>query len=169
MTKLLDHFIRMQEMCTAYLTPEPYTTMIPGATPTTHDTGDEHARDQLFIGDMIYMLDGPEQREAQRAAVHQYPTEDAYMSTQRALHWRTGELRAAGIEPLSLATVNGGGDGVPHYPPEHFRFPITQAFRGDPHRQVYHAWRRYPVAMALSMFVGALLANLVTFAIAMVL
>jgi hypothetical protein len=65
MNKLHAHFKRMQAMATAYITPERYTTMVPGAIPTSHDEGDVEARNELFIVDMIYMLDGPEQREAE--------------------------------------------------------------------------------------------------------
>lgn len=72
-----------------------------------------------------------------------YPTEDAYMRACRALHWRTEELRQAGIEPLDLTKV----PELSHYPPEDFRFQITEAFPGDDHRQIYHAWRRYPRAV----------------------
>jgi hypothetical protein len=166
---LLDHFKRMQEMATSYLTPEPYTTMIPGATPVTHDDDDTEARTELFVNDILYMLDGPEQRDAQARAelvVSQgYPTLDAYMGAMRALHWRTAQLRQAGIEPISLLEFPGAPERIPHYPPDHFRFPITQAFPGDEHRQIYHAWRRFPRAMWLSIFFGlALGATLGVFA-----
>ena len=79
-----------------------------------------------------------------------YPTEDAYMAACRALHWRTEELRQAGIEPLDLHKIGGfwWPDGqMPHYPPDWFRFPVKEAFPGDDHRQIYHAWRRYPRAV----------------------
>lgn len=69
MTKLLNHFAAMQTMCAAYVCPEPYTSMAPGCTPCSHVEGDSAARDNLFISDMIYMLDGPEQREAQAEKV----------------------------------------------------------------------------------------------------
>lgn len=152
--QLLSHFKRMQEMATSYIQPEPY----------VDNEGRTHTdsfKDDAFIGDMIYMLDGPEQREAQAraelVASQGYPTEDAYMSTCRALHWRTEQLRQAGIEPLRLIDVPGAPEGIPHYPPDHFRFPIAEAFPGDDHRQIYHAWRRHPRAMGLTLFLGVIL------------
>lgn len=155
--KLLDHFKRMQEMATAYITPEPYQSQI---APQMLVGTAEDDRD-AFVNDIIYMLDGPEQREAQAAAelvVSQgYPTEDAYMGAMRALHWRTEQLRQAGIEPLNLMELNGEAE-VPHYPPDHFRFPITECFPGDDHRQVYHAWRRFPRAMQASIAMGVVVA-----------
>jgi hypothetical protein len=60
MSKLLDHFKQMQLMVKAYLTPgTPYTNR---ELVEHHDPLDA---DKAFIGDMIYMLDGPEQRAAQ--------------------------------------------------------------------------------------------------------
>lgn len=67
MSKLHDHFEAMQAMVVRYLIPEPYTSQAPGCTPASHDKGDTVARDNLFIADMIYMLDGPEQRAAEEA------------------------------------------------------------------------------------------------------
>lgn len=59
-SKLSEHFAKMQDMVARYLAPEPY---------VGHDSVTANAlsplRDDLFIDDMIYMLDGPEQREAQ--------------------------------------------------------------------------------------------------------
>lgn len=91
-----------------------------------------------------------------------YPTMDAYLAVNRALHWRTEQLKQAGIEPADLNKIAAslpmeqGKIGMrfpelPHYPPEDFRFPITEAFPGDDHRQIYHAWRRYPRAIQLSV------------------
>lgn len=159
--KLLDHFKRMQEMATAFIMPESYT----DHEGTVHEADED--RVNAFGGDMIYMLDGPEQRAAQAQAelvVSQgYPTEDAYMAVNRALHWRTEQLRQAGIEPLDLSKLHWEGDGrvLPHYPPESFRFPITEAFRGDDHRQLYHSWRRYPRAMRITMFMGFIVGAIV--------
>jgi hypothetical protein len=157
--KLLDHFKRMQATASRYLEPEPYTNREGKTYEVYHGVNPvgDMDRDNAFIGDVLYMLDGPEQREAQAQAelvVSQgYPTEDAYMSAMRALHWRTEQLKQAGIEPLNLMTLNGGAD-CPHYPPEHFRFPITEAFPGDEHRQIYHGWRRYPKAMLTTLILG---------------
>lgn len=61
--KLHAHFEKMQAMCMRYLMPEPYTDL-QGETAHQAEFARAH-RDRLFIGDMIYMLDGPEQREAQ--------------------------------------------------------------------------------------------------------
>lgn len=57
------HFEKMQAMCMRYLMPEPYTDL-QGEVAHQAEFARAH-RDCLFIGDMIYMLDGPEQREAQ--------------------------------------------------------------------------------------------------------
>ena len=46
-------------------------------------------------------------------------TKDAYMRACRALHWRTAELRANGIEPIEIDTH------APHYPPVNFDFKAT--------------------------------------------
>jgi len=45
-----------------------------------------------------------------------YPTEDAYLRTYRALHWRTAQLRAHGIEPDAIPA------DAPQHPPEDHRF-----------------------------------------------
>lgn len=157
--KLLAHFKRMQEMATMYLIPEAYTDRDGRVAEFEGEAA--VLRNELFINDMIYMLDGPEQREAQALAelvVSQgYPTEDAYMGAMRALHWRTEQLRQAGIEPLDLIsklTFKDGQLALSQYPPNNFRFPITEAFPGDDHRQIYHAWRRFPRAMHLTAFLG---------------
>lgn len=41
-----------------------------------------------------------------------FPTEDAYMAACRALHWRTAQLRANGIEPVEIPL------NAPAYPPD---------------------------------------------------
>ena len=63
MSKLNDHFEAMQEMCCRYLEPNGYYIDREG----TIWRGDD-VEPSAFISDMIYMLDGPEQREAQEAA-----------------------------------------------------------------------------------------------------
>jgi NTP pyrophosphatase (non-canonical NTP hydrolase) len=55
--KLLEHFKRMQEKATEYLVP------------------DSNIKDLSFAGDMVYMLDCPEQREAQAEAEFDYIAE----------------------------------------------------------------------------------------------
>ena len=49
------------------------------------------------------------------------PTEDAYVNACRALHWRTAQLRAHGIEPIRLA------HDAEHNPPEDFDFLAAEA------------------------------------------
>jgi hypothetical protein len=61
MSKLNAHFEKMQGMATQYLMPATYVALY--GMMATHD--DHGLRDKLFIADMIYMLDGPEQRDAQ--------------------------------------------------------------------------------------------------------
>lgn len=58
-SKLHAHFRAMQNMAAQYLEPGPY----------TDRDGKRHVTNQraqeAFISDMIYMLDGPEQRDAE--------------------------------------------------------------------------------------------------------
>lgn len=57
---LEQHFVKMQDMVAQYLEPGSYPK--DGA----HcNAGDDDQKNGFFINDMIYMLDGPEQREAQ--------------------------------------------------------------------------------------------------------
>lgn len=63
--KLLNHIEAMQGAMTSYIAPGPYQEFSGSASAAE---GDQEAQDALFIGDMIYMLDGPEQREAQAEA-----------------------------------------------------------------------------------------------------
>lgn len=60
--KLLEHFKAMQGMCRAYVEPTGSYTDREGT--ISKGVGEHYA----FANDMIYMLDGPEQREAQEAA-----------------------------------------------------------------------------------------------------
>lgn len=127
MSKLLDHFKRMQAQVVSYLQPAQYTPFHGGPCKLDMNAAEEKGR---FLDDMIYMLDGPEQREAQAEAQSMadqgYPTEDAYLAACRALHWRTAELRAQGVEPCRLPP------DAPHYPPDGYVFdhqPTTQAAR----------------------------------------
>lgn len=59
MTKLYDHFNYMTGLACAYITPEPYVDL----RGMRHDDNSA-GKKEAFIHDMIYMLDGPEQREA---------------------------------------------------------------------------------------------------------
>jgi hypothetical protein len=77
--KLLDHFKAMQAMATVFIMPEPYTDR-EGKVHT-----DDDARDSAFAADMIYMLDGPEQRAAERDyADDQDRMEDMRMQVREA-------------------------------------------------------------------------------------
>lgn len=68
MSKLLKHFKKMQAQVQQYLPPEDYTDLEGKVVVAS----DREGIDSLFIGDMIYMLDGPEQREAQAEAEFDY-------------------------------------------------------------------------------------------------
>lgn len=119
MSKLLEHFKRMQVQVASYLEPAQYVPFHGGPCKLDMNAAEEKAR---FIDDMIYMLDWPEQREAQVEAQSMadqgYPTEDAYLAACRALHWRTAELRAHGVEPVTLP------QDVSHYPPDDYDFGV---------------------------------------------
>jgi hypothetical protein len=65
--------------------------------------------------------DEEEFRTSVMPAMSGYPTEDAYMRACRALHWRTAQLRAHGVEPIRLT------DDMGHYPPEDFDFATVEA------------------------------------------
>lgn len=117
MVLLLEHFKAMQDMASKWLEPADGWTDRDG-----RFWRDENGIDG-FVGDLIYMLDGPEQRAAQAEAeqlVEQpaYPTEDAYMAACRALHWATALLRHHGVEPVDLSRV----ENLTHYPPEDYDF-----------------------------------------------
>lgn len=61
------------------------------------------------------------------------PTLDAYQAACRALHWRTAELRAHGIEPVAIPA------DAPHDPP-------AEAFDPCEHDPVPVIWPRIPLA-----------------------
>jgi NTP pyrophosphatase (non-canonical NTP hydrolase) len=72
---LLGHFRRMQTAATNYLIPDSYTPQFgEQAGVTAYAEGDDN-RNGAFIGDMIYALDGPEQREAEAEAAWDYIAE----------------------------------------------------------------------------------------------
>lgn len=56
---LLAHFEKMQNMATRYCTPERYVDR------EGRQAINQCDADSLFAADMVYMLDGPEQRAAQ--------------------------------------------------------------------------------------------------------
>jgi hypothetical protein len=161
MTRLLEHFRAMQGMARAYLDP---------GSSYVDRTGEvgigREGETELFAADMIYMLDGPEQREAERLAERHYPTEDAYLAACRALRWRTAQLRQAGIEPYDMSKVD---PQTLDMNPEVVYFPITEAFPGDAHRQIYHAWRRFPVAMRAAYFLSFMAGGLFAFLVLLIL
>jgi hypothetical protein len=88
--ELLDHFRDMQSACTNYLTPEAYVARYPKTQtdwdttfPMPHKLHSEHEaakhdrrRDKAFIADIIRMLDGPEQREAEAALSLPLPVQE---------------------------------------------------------------------------------------------
>lgn len=61
--KLRNHFKAMQAKAAEYLEPDIYVPHV--GTHAVYDQGPN--RDRLFANDMLYMLDGPEQREAEAA------------------------------------------------------------------------------------------------------
>ena len=67
----------MQGQCRQYLEPSGYTSFDRKRIAFAHD---REAKDSLFISDMIYLLDGPEQRAAQ------------------GIEAGTGETREAGLD-----------------------------------------------------------------------
>lgn len=76
MTKLLSLVERMQGMATAYLVPETYIQRT-GNDPMVAYVAEEGTpeKSKLFAADIIYMLDGPEQREAFEEAKFDYVAE----------------------------------------------------------------------------------------------
>lgn len=66
-TPLEAHFEKMQEMATRYLMPEPYIDR-DGNSSKVAIGSDKPVRDAMFANDILYMLDGPEQRAAQGQA-----------------------------------------------------------------------------------------------------
>lgn len=70
---LVKHFKRMQEMASDYIIPEPYISHT-GAYASDH-LSESEKRNSLFGADMVYMLDGPEQREAEAELAFDYVAE----------------------------------------------------------------------------------------------
>jgi hypothetical protein len=83
---------------------------------------------------------------------------ELYHIAAMGLHWRTAQLLAAGIQPVNIvAMALKAGiplQDMPLHPPEEFKFAIAEAFPGDQHRQIYHAWRRFPLAMRGTLALG---------------
>jgi hypothetical protein len=78
MSKLLQHFKWMQDRAASFIEPGPYADLDGNSFDT--DVGQRIA----FAGDMIYMLDGPEQREAEGAPFEPGEGLDAcWLLTQR--------------------------------------------------------------------------------------
>lgn len=71
MKKLLGHFQAMQTKATAWLAPGSYIDL----NDNEYTEADEPKKSNAFIADMIYMLDGPEQREAEAEASFDYVAE----------------------------------------------------------------------------------------------
>ena len=81
LTLMLEHFKRMQTKAAQYLTPAPYIDR-EGNTSKVAVGLDKPVRDNLFAADMLHMLDGPEQRDAQAAL------ESAMLELDQACEWR---------------------------------------------------------------------------------
>jgi len=110
--KLLAHFTRMQEAAANYVEPTTYVARHPVDSgtglckwntefPMPEPTHAPEAvlsinarRDQAFINDMIYMLDGPEQREAQTEATRPQPAQDEAFAWVDDLSWHQQAKRA---------------------------------------------------------------------------
>lgn len=74
---LLAHMKRMQEKATEYITPDYYKPSHPLASGSVGGNGElaKEFRDDFFINDMLYMLDGPEQRAAEAELSFDYVAE----------------------------------------------------------------------------------------------
>lgn len=88
MNKLLDHFKRMQAMASRYLEPGAYTD-IDG---NEYNYDKRGGKSSAFIHDLIYMLDGPEQREAETNVGNTY-IQDALRTESGVEPMATKELR----------------------------------------------------------------------------
>lgn len=106
---LLPHMALMQARVAAYLEPTPSYTNLMGAE-CPHGQGTEISKDQ-FIGDIIHLLDGPEQREAQKLAEFDYLAE----SERTASGHYHGVLANRSKLLGKLATFAEAAEGVDHY------------------------------------------------------
>lgn len=75
MNKLLQHFRRMQTAMQNYVVPDSYTNQFGEDAGTSSYAEGSPAKEGAFIGDMIWALDGPEQREAEAEASFDYVAE----------------------------------------------------------------------------------------------
>ncbi len=89
MNKLLEHFKRMQECVSAYIEPAPYVARTGDTAGETATLAQSNYRNMLFMDDIIYLADGPEQREAEASVGNTY-IEDA-LRTESALMAVSGE------------------------------------------------------------------------------
>lgn len=76
MNKLLQHFKRMQDCAARYILPNDNAYIdVEGIDDRVAVGSSQPVRNRLFANDMLYLLDGPEQREAQAEASFDYQTE----------------------------------------------------------------------------------------------
>lgn len=118
--KLLEHFKRMQSMAEQYIMPEAY---------RSHSgliaTSDDH-ENVLFANDMLYMLDGPEQREAEASvgntitdAINQLCA-DVHADNVKVGWWtdhKTGEsiLETRNVPEMLMLIVSEIAEGMEGY------------------------------------------------------
>ena len=135
-SKLLMHFTRMQDAAANYVEPTTYVARRPvdkgvglckwnTEFPMPEPTHAPEAvasittrRDQAFINDMIYMLDGPEQREAQAKPLD-LPAQDE-VERPKGAGWSTPpETEADHDERLTKAELKALGLGVSEWAYNH--------------------------------------------------
>jgi hypothetical protein len=109
--KLLAHFKRMQVQVASYLEPAQYVPFHGGPCQLNMNAAEEKGR---FIEDMIYMLDGPEQREAQTEAerLDKIATREAQIREicERGTQAHGDEFFAPILKLLDIPQI---GDGTP--------------------------------------------------------
>lgn len=89
MSEAAQHFERMTDRVRHYLPPGPYTDF---KGEHTAKDNDQEGKDALFINDMIYLLDGPEQRAASAELAFDYVAET--------------DVTASGMDGRALVTRN---------------------------------------------------------------
>jgi hypothetical protein len=96
-TALEQHFTQMQTMAMHYLMPAPYTDR------DGHMSNGGVSRETLFINDMIYMLDGPEQRVAQSAGGGVDITESVLEIRDRTRHMLDEDVQGSILALVRIA------------------------------------------------------------------
>lgn len=114
MNALLSHFIRMQGRAQAYLIPEDYRdrdgkVVLQGDNNNTEQwkQGQRGARAEAFANDILYDLDGPEQRAAQAEAEFDYLAETEVTASGMDGRHNVGvtEFRAALVDVIRASQV----------------------------------------------------------------